>query len=126
MYGGAVFAVARLGLPAVAWAAVVIHTTFLIIAYVQLHHGCVRQPSRLSLKIPRQPAALDLLPITWPVHALLRTGRSTVPYLLIIALTAGGAAYPLAFGFRFRPNCIISVSSWGAYYPTVRIASWIG
>ena len=42
-YGGAVFAVARLGLPAVAAAAAVVHTTFLLISYVLLLRGRIRQ-----------------------------------------------------------------------------------
>ena len=59
VYGAAVFAVSGLGLTAVALAAAVVHTTFLIISYLQLHHGCLRRAlQRRSPRtfFPPQPA----------------------------------------------------------------------
>jgi lipopolysaccharide exporter len=103
VYGVAVFAVARLGLPAIAWAAVVVHTSFLIIAYLQLHHGSVRRAFEALVKdvLPAGACCVGLVAIALPVSVLESTlGVPTVPYLLSIAL-AGGVGYFLSLRLWF-------------------------
>ena len=105
VYGAAVFAVAHLGLPAVACAAVVVHTTFLIISYLQLHHGYLRRalttlakdvlPAGSLLRRARGRGAAGQ-------HVRVDAGHSQLPYLLIIAI-AGGAGYFLSLRLWF-PN----------------------
>ena len=92
VYGGAVFVVSRFGLPAIAWAAVVIHTTFLIIAYLQLHHGSVRRAFQTLARdvLPAAACCLGLAAVAEPVSVLVsRLGVPTLPYLLSIAVAAG-------------------------------------
>ena len=104
-YGAAVFAVARLGLPAVAVAAVVVHTTFLIISYLLLAHGHLRQAFKTLAKdvLPAAACSVGLAAVALPVSVFASTlGIPTVLYLLIIAL-AGGAGYFLSLRLWF-PN----------------------
>jgi lipopolysaccharide exporter len=94
-YAGAVFAVARLGLPAVAIAAVTVHTTFLIIAYLQLYHGGVRRAAEAFAKdlLPAAASSACLAVVALPVSMLASSlGIPILPYLLLIAL-AGGLGY---------------------------------
>lgn len=95
VYAGAVFAVARLGLPAVAIAAVTVHTTFLMISYLQLYHGSVRGAFK-AITTDLLPAAVSsacLAAVALPASMLASTlGIPILPYLLIIAL-AGGIGY---------------------------------
>lgn len=103
VYGGAVFAVARLGLPAVAIAAVTVHTTFLIISYLQLHHGSVRRAFKAVTKdlLPAAASSVCLAAVALPVSMLASTlGIPVLPYLLIIAL-AGGTGYFLSLRLWF-------------------------
>ena len=103
VYGAAVFAVARLGLPAVAIAAVVVHTTFLIISYVQLHHGSVRLAFKSIAKdvLPAAASSAWLAVAALPVSMLASTlGISILPYLLLVAV-AGGAGYFLGLRLWF-------------------------
>jgi len=105
VYGAAVFTVARLGLPTVAIAAVIVHTTFLVIAYIQLHHGSVRRGlSALSKDVlPAGLASACLAAVAVPVSILAsRLGMPVVPYLLLIAV-AGGASYFVSLRLWF-PN----------------------
>lgn len=102
-YAGAVFAVARLGLPAVAIAAVVVHMTFLSIAYVQLYRGSVRQAFKSMAKdnLPAAASSVCLAAVALPVSMLVSTlGIPIVPYLLIVAL-AGGTGYFLSLRLWF-------------------------
>ena len=75
VYGVAVFAVARLGLPAIAIAAVVVHTTFLIIAYLQLHHGSLRRAFKALAKdvLPAAACSRRLVAVALPVSVLAST-----------------------------------------------------
>lgn len=104
-YAGAVFAVARLGLAAVALAAVIVHTTFLIIIYVQLYHGGVRQAFK-ALANDLLPAAVScacLGVVALPASMLAsRLGTPIVPYLLIVAV-AGATGYFVSLRLWF-PN----------------------
>ena len=102
-YAGAVFAVARLGLPAVAIAAVIVHTTFLIILYLQLCHGSVRRAFNAVVKdlLPAAASSVCLAAVALPVSMLASTlGVPILPYLFIIAL-AGGTGYFLALRLWF-------------------------
>ncbi|MFZ0041396.1 MAG: oligosaccharide flippase family protein [Solirubrobacteraceae bacterium] len=102
-YGAAVFAVARLGLPAVAIAAVTVHTTFLIIAYLQLHRGCVRRAFKAVTKdlLPAAAGCVCLTAVALPVSMLASTlDIPILPYLLIVAL-AGGTGYFLSLRLLF-------------------------
>jgi O-antigen/teichoic acid export membrane protein len=102
-YAAAVFAVAHLGLPAVALAAVTVHTTFLLIIYLQLHHGSVRQASKAIAKdlLPAAASSVCLAALALPVSMLASTlGIPILPYLLLIAL-AGGTGYFLSLRLWF-------------------------
>ena len=105
IYGAAVFAVAPLGLPAVALAAAVVHTTFLIISYLQLHRGCLRGAFETLGKdvLPAGVCCVGLAAVALPVSVFASTlGIPVLAYLLIIAL-AGGAGYFLSLRLWF-PN----------------------
>ena len=102
-YGGAVFAVARLGLPVVAGAAVVVHTTFLIISYVLLARGRVRQAFRTLAQdvLPATASSVGLAAVAVPVSVFAsKLGIPVLPYLLIIAV-AGAAGYFLSLRLWF-------------------------
>jgi PST family polysaccharide transporter len=103
VYAGAVFAVARLGLPAVAIAAVTVHTTFLLICYVQLYHGRVGPAFKAALKdvLPAAASCICLTALALPASMLASTlGIPMLPYLLIVAV-AGGAGYFLSLRLWF-------------------------
>ena len=102
-YGGAVFVVARLGLPAVAAAAAVVHTTFLLIAYLLLLRGRIRQALKTFAEdvLPAVVCSVGLTVVALPVDLFgLTSGVPVLPYLLIIAL-AGGAGYFLSLRLWF-------------------------
>ena len=104
-YGAAVFAVARLGLPAVAAAAVVVHTTFLIIAYLLLAKGHLRRAFKTLAKdvLPAAVCSVGLAAVAIPVSMVASTlGIPTLLYLVIVAL-ASGAAYFVSLRLWF-PN----------------------
>jgi O-antigen/teichoic acid export membrane protein len=91
-YGAAVFALARLGLPAVAIAAVVVHTTFLFISYLQLHHGSIHRTLKTVAKdlLPATASSACLAAVALPVSVFASTlGIPVLPYLLIITVAAG-------------------------------------
>jgi O-antigen/teichoic acid export membrane protein len=105
VYGAAVFAVARLGLTAIALAAVVVHTTFLIVSYIQLHRGHLRQAFTTLTQdlLPAAACSLALAAVALPISVLAsKLGVPMLPYLLIIAL-AGGAGYFVSLRLWF-PN----------------------
>jgi len=102
-YGAGVFAVAHFGLPAVAAAAVLIHTTFLIVAYLQLHHGCLRRAFNALAKdvFPAVACSVGFAAVALPVSvAASRLGIPTLPYLITTSL-AGGAGYVLSLRLWF-------------------------
>jgi O-antigen/teichoic acid export membrane protein len=101
--GGAVFAVARLGLPAVAVAAVVVHLTFLIISYLLLVRGNLRRAFKTLATdtLPAAASSVGLLAVALPVSVFASAlGIPVLPYLLIIAI-AGGAGYFLSLRLWF-------------------------
>ena len=103
-YAAAVFAVARLGLPAVAIAAVAVHTTFLIIAYLQLYHGsCPPRRSRRSPQTFFPPQPPPSVSRRWRCRSVCSRRRWAFRYCLIcssIAL-AGGTGYFLSLRLWF-------------------------
>jgi PST family polysaccharide transporter len=104
-YGAAVFVVARFGLTAIAVAAAVVHTTFVIISYLLLLHGRLHRGFKTLAKdlLPAAACSVGLAAVALPVNALASTlDIPTLPYLLIIAL-AGGAGYFLSLRLWF-PN----------------------
>jgi PST family polysaccharide transporter len=103
VYGGAVFAVSSLGLTAIALAAAVVHTTFLIISYIQLHHGSLRRGFKTLAEdvLPAAACCVGLAAVAIPASVFASTlGVSIIPYLLFIALT-GGAGYFLSLRLCF-------------------------
>jgi hypothetical protein len=87
----------------VAIAAAVVHTTFLTIAYVQLHHGSLRRAFTSLAKdlLPAAAGSLGLAVVALPVSvSASMLGIPMLPYLLIIAL-AGGAGYFLTLRLWF-------------------------
>lgn len=102
-YGAAVFVVAPFGLAAIAIAAAVVHTAFLLISYLQLHHGRVRQAFKTLTKdiLPAAASSLGLAAVALPVSVFASTlGIPMLPYLLLITL-AGGAGYFLSLRLWF-------------------------
>lgn len=103
VYGAAVFAVARAGLPAIAVAAVVVHMAFLVIAYLQLHRGRVRQALKTLAAdvLPAGVGSAGLAAVALPFSVFASTlGVPMLPYLLIIALV-GGTGYFLTLRLWF-------------------------
>lgn len=103
VYGGAVFVVARLGLPAVAAAAVVVHVTFLLISYLMMTRGSVRQAFKTVADdvLPALACCVGLAAAALPVNVLAsKLGIPVLPYLLMIAV-AGGAGYLLSLRLFF-------------------------
>ncbi len=102
-YGGAVFAVARLGLTAIAVAAVVVHTTFLIVAYVLLARGSPQpgfQGAREG-RSSRRSLLVGFAAVALPLSAIASTlGIPMLPYLLIVTVS-GGAGYLLSLRLWF-------------------------
>lgn len=104
-YGAVVFVAARLGLPAVAAGAVVVHTIFLVIAYLLLARGHVRQAFKMLAKdvLPAAVCSVGLAAVAIPVSMVASTlGIPTLLYLVIVAL-ASGAAYFVSLRLWF-PN----------------------
>jgi lipopolysaccharide exporter len=103
VYGGAVFAVARLGLTAIAVAAVVVHTIFLIIAYVLLARGSVARAFKALAKdvLPAAACSVGFAAVAFPVSVLASTaGVPMLPYLLLVTVS-GGAGYFLSLRLWF-------------------------
>jgi len=102
-YGALVFAMAHLGLTAIAIAAAVVHSTFLLISYVQLRRGSLRQALKTIARdiFPAAGSSVGLAAVALPVSLFAsKLGIPTLPYLLIIALT-GGAGYFLIMRLWF-------------------------
>ncbi|HYB25580.1 MAG TPA: hypothetical protein VEF89_03100, partial [Solirubrobacteraceae bacterium] len=91
------------GLPAVAGTAVVIHTIFVIVAYLQLHHGCLRRAFNALAKdvFPAIACSVGFAAVALPVSVGASSlGIPRVPYLLTTSL-AGGAGYVLSLRLWF-------------------------
>jgi len=102
-YAGAVLVVAPHGIVAVAIAAAVVHSAFLVVAYGLLLRGRAERPLAALWGDLRpalvSSAALALVAI--PLSAALRDASTpAVPYLALVTL-AGGAAYLVALRFAF-------------------------
>jgi lipopolysaccharide exporter len=103
VYGTAVFAVSRFGLIAIAIAAAAVHTIFLIISYVLLHHGRLRDAFKTLATdvLPAAASSVGLAAVALPVSVLASTlGIPMLPYLLFVAV-AGGAGYFLSLRLWF-------------------------
>jgi lipopolysaccharide exporter len=102
-YGLAVLIVAPLGIVAVALAAAVVHTLFLLVAYVLLMHGSRERPLR-RLWDDIEPAVVccaALAAVAVPASLALTDARvAPVPYLAVVSLL-GGAGYLLSLRICF-------------------------
>jgi lipopolysaccharide exporter len=105
VYGGAVFAVARLGLPAVALAAVVVHLTFLVISYLLLVRGGVSQAFKTLAKdtLPAAASCVGLVAVALPVSLLASALDIPVLLYLFMIAIAGSAGYFICLRLWF-PN----------------------
>jgi lipopolysaccharide exporter len=104
-YAAIVFAVAPFGLVAIAVAAAVVHTAFLMISYLQLVRGSPRRAFATLAKdvVPAAASSVGLATVAIPVSIFAsKLSTPTVLYLLIIAV-AGGAGYFLSLRLWF-PN----------------------
>ena len=113
---------------AVAVAAVTVHTIFLIISYLQLHHGCVRRAFKAVTKdlLPAAASSVCLAAVALPVSVLASTlGIPVLPYLLIIALLAARATSS-SCAFGSRRSSVTLVFSWGACCRRAHIACSVG
>lgn len=112
VYALVVFVVAPLGINAVAIAAAVVHTLFLLVAYVLLLHGSGERPLwRLWDDV--KPATIScavLVAAAAPASLALKAAHApTVPYLVMVSLLGGGA-YLLAMRICF-PASLLSLFS---------------
>jgi O-antigen/teichoic acid export membrane protein len=102
-YAGAVLVVAPHGIVAVAVAAAVVHTAFLVVAYVMLMRG---RKARALAELwgdlrPALVSCVAIAVVAIPLSAALRGASApAVPYLALVTL-AGGAAYLVALRFAF-------------------------
>ena len=128
-YGAAVFAVARLGLTAVAVAAVVVHTTFLIISYLLLVRGSLA-PSVQDARQGRSSRRSLLRRARWPSRCRSACSRRrwAFPCSPICSSSPLPAARAIssAYAFGSRTNSVTSVSSRGACCPCACIACSVG
>lgn len=102
-YGLTVFAIAPLGITAVAIAASVVHTLFLLVSYVLMTHGSHERPlGRLWQDVkPAVVSCVALVALAVPVSSALRSAHvTTVPYLTAVAVV-GAAAYLLTMQICF-------------------------
>jgi O-antigen/teichoic acid export membrane protein len=115
-YALAVLAVAPLGIVAVALAAAVVHTLFLLVAYVLLLHGSGERPL-LRLWEDLQPAMVScaaLGALAVPASLALKSAHaSAVPYLAGVSLS-GGVAYLTALRLCF-PASLRTLRSFAAH-----------
>jgi lipopolysaccharide exporter len=104
-YAAIVFTVAPLGLTAIAIAAALVHTTFLMISYLQLVRGSLRRAFTTLAKdlVPAAASSVGLATVAIPASVFAsKLSTPTVLYLFIIALV-GGAGYFLSLRLWF-PN----------------------
>lgn len=114
-YGLAVLIVAPYGIVAVAIAAGVVHTLFLVVAYVLLMHGSPERPLR-RLWSDIEPAVVccvALAALAVPASLALKGAHAQpVPYLAAVSL-AGGFGYLLSLRIGF-PASLRSLRSFAA------------
>jgi lipopolysaccharide exporter len=111
VYGGIVFAVAPFGLTAIAVAAAITHTAFLMISYLQLVRGSPRRAFTTLAKdiVPAAASSVGLAAVALPVSVFAsKLSTPTLLYLLVIAL-AGGAGYFFSLRVWF-PNQLWELS----------------
>jgi PST family polysaccharide transporter len=103
VYAAVVFVVSPLGLPAVAVGASVVHTAFLVVAYVLMLSGTPERPlRRLWADVsPASCSSVALAAVAVPV-ALALSAAGTPTFVLLAAVSvAGAAAYLLALRVVF-------------------------
>lgn len=124
-YGIAVFLVAPRGIVAVAAAASVVHTLFLLVAYALMMAGSgERALARLWLDIkPAMVSCVALIGLAIPASLALRqVGLSPLPYLAAVGVV-GGAAYLLMMRICF-PAQLLSLRRFaGQLIPHIPIRS---
>jgi O-antigen/teichoic acid export membrane protein len=94
VYAAAVLIVAPLGLAAVAGAAAVVHTAFLVVAYVLLLHGSHERPLRRLWDdvAPATASCLALGAIAVPASLAMSAAQvPTLPHLVAVGLLAAAA-----------------------------------
>jgi lipopolysaccharide exporter len=125
VYAGAVVIVARHGLAAVAIAAAVVHTVFLLVAYQVLLHDEEEHPFAVLWGdiAPASVSCIALIavagPADWVFHGL---GTPALPRLLAVG-AAGGAAYLAALRIWFPASWSDLAAGVGRAVPKPRIAA---
>jgi O-antigen/teichoic acid export membrane protein len=103
VYVGAVFAVAKFGLPAVAVAGSVVHGIFLVVAYDVLLRGQVRSPLRVLWQdlAPATTACAALFALALPAAWAMGASSFPPPAEITGVGLAGGLAYLIALRVWF-------------------------
>jgi hypothetical protein len=103
VYAAVVFVVSPLGLPAVAVGASVVHTAFLVVAYVLMLSGTPERPlRRLWADVsPASCSSVALAAVAVPVAMALSAAGTPTFVLLAAVSVAGAAAYLLALRVVF-------------------------
>lgn len=112
-YAGAVMLVAPLGITAVAVAAAVVHSAFVLVAYIMLLHGRTRKgvpqviaacKELLSDAVPATVSCLVLAGVAIPLAIALSSAHvPALPYLTIVSLV-GSATYLVALAVLFNDS----------------------
>jgi PST family polysaccharide transporter len=103
VYALVVFVVSPLGLPAVAVGAAIVHTAFLVVAYVLMLHGSAQRPLRRLWDdvSPASCSSAALAAVAVPVAlALAAAGAPTIVMLAVVSI-AGALVYAVALRVLF-------------------------
>jgi PST family polysaccharide transporter len=126
VYATAVLFLAPYGLAAVAGAAAVVHTAFLLVAYVFMLRGTGERPLRALWAdvAPATVSCLGLLAVATPTSLMLSSGHVPVPvYLAAVTLVGAGgylAVLRLAFSGAWRELVLLFTS----VLPLERLRVW--
>jgi PST family polysaccharide transporter len=119
VYALAVFLVAPMGIVAIAVAAAVVHTAFLVLSYFLLLSSSPENPlTRLWRDVcPATLSSLVLVAVAAPLSMVLRSEHAaTIPYLVSVALL-GAFGYLLALRLFFPASLVALRSFFGHLLP---------
>jgi lipopolysaccharide exporter len=123
VYGTAVWFVARLGITAVAIAAAVVHTAFLVVSYVVMLSRSPDPPVRRLIAdiAPATVASLVLAAIAAPANMALSSAHVTVPLQIFAVAAAGLSGYLLMLRVAFPKDWLELGTSLRRILPVERL-----